>query len=190
MPLVSGFAVRTEASITTVSPLAWVTALAEAHRHILINAAYLTILTLLLLGLALGVRKTFARRSYVFLDLATETEIVQIRFCTLPDAIRNFSVKVPKGPTVLACCSFCLFGMISFQSKQWKLTYTLTSRKVQLPTVILIPFWKVRPVQMVIRMGDCRVSPLIVHSHEYVYLDGRSAALSRSQHPDYSGQLV
>jgi hypothetical protein len=132
-------------------------------------------------------RKTFARRSYIYLDLATQTEIAQIRFCALPDATRNFSVKVSKRPTVLACRSFCLFGVISFQSKPWKLTYTLTNQKVQLPTVILIPFWKLKTVRKLIQARDCKVSPLIVHSHEYVYLD--NAMLLRDM-PDFSGQLV
>jgi hypothetical protein len=95
LPLVSGFAVRTEAPTpTTISPLAWIAIVAETHRHNLLIAAYLVILTLMLIGLALVVRKTFARRSYIYLDLATETEIAQIRLCALPDATRNFSVKV------------------------------------------------------------------------------------------------
>jgi hypothetical protein len=148
LPLVSGFAVRTEAPTpTTIFLLAWIAIVAETHRHNLLIAAYLVIFTLMLIGLALVVRKTFARRSYIYLDLATETEIAQIRFCALPDATRNFSVKVSKRPTVLACRSFCLFGVISFQSKPWKLTYALTNRKVQLPSVILIPFWKLKTVQ-------------------------------------------
>jgi hypothetical protein len=188
LPLVSGFAVRTEAPTpTTISPLAWIAIVAETHRHNLLIAAYLVILTLMLVGLALVVRKTFARRSYIYLDLATETEIAQLRFCALPDATRNFSVKVSKRPTILACRSFCLFGVISFQSKPWKLTYALTNRKVQLPTVVLIPFWKLKVVQRLISAKDCKVSPLIVHSHEYVYLD--NAMLLRDK-PDFSGQLV
>jgi hypothetical protein len=32
----------------------------------------------------------------IYLDLATETEIAQIRFCTLPDSTMNFSVTVSK----------------------------------------------------------------------------------------------
>jgi hypothetical protein len=160
LPLVSGFAVRTEAPTpTTISPLAWIAIVAETHRHNLLIAAYLVILTLMLVGLALVVRKTFARRSYIYLDLATETEIAQLRFCALPDATRNFSVKVSKRPTVLACRSFCLFGVISFQSKPWKLTYALTNRKVQLPTVVLIPFWKLKMVQRLIHAKVARLAP-------------------------------
>jgi hypothetical protein len=101
---------------TKISPLAWIALVAETHRHNLIFATYLVVLTLMLIGLALVIRKTFARRSYIYLDLATETVIAQIRFCALPDATRKFSVKVSKRPTVLECRSFCLFGVISLQS--------------------------------------------------------------------------
>jgi hypothetical protein len=95
----------------------------------------------------------------IYLDLATETEIAQLRFCALPDATRNFSVKVSKRPTVLACRSFCLFGVISFQSKPWKLTHALTNRKVQLLTVVLILFWKLKMVQGLIHATYIRNNP-------------------------------
>lgn len=148
---------------TTLSPLAWMTALTEVHRD---DLAITTIPS----GPNINPHKYLCNHkmsnrqekfrlpglSYWHRN-STYTLLYPAR---LADSTKNFAVLVLRKPTILSCWSFGLCGVIRFDCKAWKLTYTLTKNKVRLPTYIVLPVWKVRSLNRLLQSPDYMISPL------------------------------
>jgi hypothetical protein len=186
LPKINAFAVRTEPSTTVETPN-WQLAILEIRHYDLIFIFGLVLLTIAVFILIVAIKRALSRRSFIYLDLASSKGIAQIKFCTLPDPSRNFSVALPKKPTTLNCVSCGLFGIVKFTSKPWKLIRAHDGRKIQLPTYIILPFWKFCAVKTVLGCQDCKINPLLVHSHEYVYPDAmKQASVPNTDNPpDY-----
>jgi hypothetical protein len=186
IPKASAFAVRTDPPTTTEIPV-WQTAITEIRQYDLITIFGLVLLMTVLIAVVLALKKALSRRSFIYLDLSSAKGIAQIKFCTLPDPSRNFSVALSKKPTTLAGTSYGLFGIVRFTSKPWKLIRVHDGTKIKLPTYMILPFWKMRTVQTLLASQDCKISPLLIHSHEYVYPDTlRQTPLPKTDNPpDY-----
>jgi hypothetical protein len=104
-----------------------------------------------------------ARRTFLYLDIVSA--VAPIHFATLPDPTKNFIVKMSKSLTRLALKNFYFFEIITFQTKPWRIVYTLEGRRVRLPSYVFIPFWQLKKVRKVL-IADHKVTPLIVHTHE------------------------
>jgi hypothetical protein len=186
LPKINAFAVRTEPPTTAETP-AWQLAILEIRHYDLIFIFGLVLLTIAVIILIVAIKRALSRRSFIYLDLASSKGIAQIKFCTLPDPSRNFSVALPKKPTTLTCVSCGLFGVVKFTSKPWKLIRAHDGHKIQLPTYMILPFWKFCAVKTVLGCQDCKITPLLVHSHEYVYPDAmKQASVPNTDNPpDY-----
>ena len=186
LPKINAFAVRTEPPTTTETPV-WQMAILEIRRYDLLFICGLILLTIAVIILIVAIKRALSRRSFIYLDLASTKGIAQIKFCALPDPSRNFSVALPKKPTTLSCVSCGLFGFVKFTSKPWKLIRIHDGSRIQLPTYMILPFWKLRTVKTVLGSQDCKITPLLVHSHEYVYPDTMKQAPSpkTDNPPDY-----
>jgi hypothetical protein len=95
--------------------------------------------------------------------------------------MREFIVNVSLQ---LALKNVYFFGIITFQTKPWRIVYTLEGRRVRLPSYVFIPFWQLKRVRKVL-IADHKVTPLIVHTHEYVLPDAGQIA-ERKEPPTYA----
>ena len=181
---VGAFVLKTDPPTTTELP-AWLKAVKEIRQEDAGFVVYLTLLTIAFIGLALAVKRALSRRSFIYLDIASSEGVAQIKFTTLPDPTRNFTVATSKKPTTITCTSFGLFAIITFTSKQWKLVYAHDGQRVSLPRRIVLPFWKMLQVKKVLSAPNCVISPLIVHSHEYTYDESVKPALNDPIPPGY-----
>jgi hypothetical protein len=142
--------------------------MAETGRCDLIFIFSLLLIILIPIVLIFAIKRALSR-SFICLDLASANGIAQIS--TLPDPSRNFSVALPKRPATMKCVSCGLFEVVRFTSKPWKLIRTHDGQKTELSTYIILPFWKLRTIWTVLACHDCKLTLLIVHSHEYIYSD-------------------
>jgi hypothetical protein len=169
LPKTKAFVLLTPPPTTTMSPLEWLAMQAQIR---LLDFAF-TVLALLLIvtiiALSCAVRKAHIRRSFVFIDIIAGINVVQLHYFTLPDATRNYEVRVSKRPAKLTLRSFCLFGELMFTPKPWRLIHLKTQAKLPLPSFMLIPFWKIRRVANALNTPGHTVTPLVVHTHEYMY---------------------
>jgi hypothetical protein len=182
LPKINAFAMRTEPPTTAETPT-WQLAILEIRHYDLIFIFGLVLLTIVVIILIFAIKRALSR-SFIYLDLASSKGIAQIKFCTLPDPSRNFSVGLPKKPTTLKCVSCGLFGIVKFTSKPWRMPRAHDGHKIQLPTYIILPFGKFCTVKTVLGCQDCKITPLLVHSHEYVYPDAmKQASVPNTDNP-------
>ena len=171
VPKVGAFLLRTEPPTTTETP-AWMKAVTQIRHEDIGLVAYLILLTFVIIGLIIAVRKALARRSVIYIDIESSKGIMQIKFHVLPNATRNFKVGVSKRPTKLTCTSFGLVGVIRFASKPWKIVDERNGQRIKLPGYVMLPFWTFKRVKNILDEAGSRINPLIAHSHEFVYHNG------------------
>lgn len=136
---------RTEPPTTKETP-AWQIVMVEIRYYDLILIFGLLLQAIAVIILIVAIERASSRRSFIYLDLASAKGIAQIRFCTLPDSSRNFSVASPKRPTTLTCVSCGLFRDVKCTSNPWKLIRTHDGHKFLLPTYMILPIWKLQTV--------------------------------------------
>ena len=188
IPKIGAYVLRTEPTTTTETPI-WLEAIADIRREDAGFVVYLILLTAVTIGLIVAVKRALSRRSFIYIDVESSHGIVQIKFRALPDSTRNFAVAVSKRPTLLTCKSFGIIGIIRFTSKPWKLVYEHNRQEIVLPTYIVLPFWKFRKVRKALSDVNSRITPLVIHSHEYVYHKAKGEAPTGNP-PRYSEARV
>ena len=183
LPKTHAFVILTQPPTVTPTPQ-WILIHAEIRRLDFTLLLWLTLITGVVIMAIVCIVRNAARRTFLYLDIVSASSVVQIHFATLPDPTRNFTVKMSKGPTRLALKNFYLFGIITFQTKPWRIVYTLEERRVRHPNYAFIPIWQLKKVREVL-ISDHKVSPLIVHTHEYVFPDAVQTA-ERKGPPSYA----
>jgi hypothetical protein len=169
----------------TVAPTPqWMAVLADIRRLDFTLLFWLAFITGAVIMAFVCIVQIAARRTFLYLDIVSASAVVQIHFATLPDPTRNFTVKMSKGLTRLALKNFYFFGIITFQTKPWRIVYTLEGRRVRLSSYVFIPFWQLKEVRKVLT-ADHKVTPLIVDTHEYVFPDAGQMA-ERKEPPSYA----
>ena len=123
-----------------------------------------------LIYLTIAVHRSTKRRSFLYLDIASTDKIVQIKYIEFPDSTREYMIRIPPGAIKLSLKSYKLFAVLSFESAQWTLHNARTAENIMLPKWIFIPAWKIKVFTKLINGNSYQVTPVAVHTHEYVYL--------------------
>jgi hypothetical protein len=143
--------------------------MASVRDHDFVFIVFLIIAFLAIIGLTFGIYRALSHRTYLYLDFNSADSILQLYYFTFPDASRCYTVKMPTEPTLIIFRTYFFFGVLSFKSRPWLLHNTATDRKIPLPSIILIPFWHIKPLQHIMATSCYNIYPLVVHSHEYNY---------------------
>lgn len=130
--------------------------------------------------------KEMSRRTFLYIDISSPSAIMQLFYFTLSDATRDYTVRVPKRGTRLTLSSYGLFGVLTFASKPWRLIRNKSHAQVDLPGFLVVPFWKLSQLRQLLQTLDVAITPLVVHTHEYVYYAGTEATPKRGGPPDYA----
>jgi hypothetical protein len=144
----------------------WITSL--QHSEVFLYILILGVLILLIFNFIL-LAYSFSRRSYVYIDMTSQTSVLMLKLTTLPDATRYFAIHIPPRSTKLVLYSCFLFGILSFKSSPWVLTHSLTHQRKTLPRWLIIWPWQIKMISALLLDTKTITLPLIVHSHEYVY---------------------
>jgi hypothetical protein len=116
-------------------------------------------------ALVWAVVRARARQTFLYVNMTTADLVAQLYYHTLPDPTRAFTVITPKQPTRMSLTSFGIFGILTFDSKPWKLQHAHTRERIRLPSIIYVSPWKLKRVQQILDVATHTITPLIVHTH-------------------------
>lgn len=105
------------------------------------------------------------RRSSLYVDIASDNEIVQVKLLDFPNATCLFSVITPKERIQLRLRNRFYYGIFSTTDNSWKVLNTLTRKAIRLPKFILNSPCKMAALRKVLRQPH-EISPLVVHNTE------------------------
>jgi hypothetical protein len=160
---------------TTTMPLNkladWLAHMEWQERVAVSYAAWSVVVAIILLCiLAWGLKQAHQRRSFVYIDIITDTRVHMIRCMVLADATRCYKIRVPNDVTTLVVLNFGLFGILKLKSKRWVAKHTLTGAEQRGNAMWLLWPWEAGPLQALLKDLSCRIRPVVVHTHEYSYL--------------------
>jgi hypothetical protein len=117
LPKARAYDLRTPPPTTTFSPVEWLATVAQIRHFDMMITSYLLILTAGVIVIIMILVRAFARRTFLYIEITADNLVTQLRYFTLPDATRNYTVKMSKRPTRLNIRSFGLFRVVKFASK-------------------------------------------------------------------------
>jgi hypothetical protein len=129
------------------------------------------------------VRDALGRRSHVYLQILSARKCMQIRLATLPDATRRYVVRVSSSALCLRLQNYLICGVLHISPKAPKIVNTLTGETYRLSSYKLLMPWTAWHLRRHLAAGLYTVAPMLVHSHEYVFISDQSP-------PAYNGQVV
>ena len=128
-------------------------------------------------------QEALGRRSHIYLEILSMHRCMQIRLATLPDATRRCVVRVSSSSLSIRLHNYYFFGVLHISPKPPKIVNTLTGETTRLSkTKFLLPWtaWKLRRH---LAAGSYTVSPMLVHSHQYTFMNDQAP-------PSYNEQVV
>jgi hypothetical protein len=148
--------------------------------HMFMN---LCILIAILSVLTYNIKQALGRRSYVYLEILSSRQCTQIRLATLPDATRRYVVRVSSNALTIKLRYFYVVGILHVMPKPPKIVNTLTSEAKRLNAYTVLPPWTAWRLQRQLANENCTVAPMLVHTHEYVFMGEQTP-------PAYTTQYV
>ena len=155
-------------TISATTPNIILTMLADIRRFDLIVAIFMIVVTILFFALIYAIIRSFSRRSYLYLDISDDEYSVQIHWFTFPDPSRRYNLQLTPGYTLLALRSFCIFGILTFNTPPWRLQSHKLTFIQYIPTIAFVPPWHIKLLKKIITSQNYSVLPLLVHSHEHI----------------------
>jgi hypothetical protein len=131
----------------------------------------LSVVVVLMIAFGIAVKNAYGRRSFVYLEVLSLSRCIQVRFPQLPDATRHLVVRVPQAVMTVRVHNYYIFGVLSVFLRPPEIVNTLTNQRTLLAKYTLLPPWTTMQLQHLIAAGDYTVSPIIVHTHEYVFME-------------------
>ena len=116
-------------------------------------------------------RNAIGRRSYLYLEILSQTQCLQIRFARLPNATRHLAVRVPREPLTFRLVNYFVVARLTVAPQTPKIIDTLTYTSSRLHASIFIAPWTAFRLQKLIGAGPYSITPILVHTHQYVYLE-------------------
>jgi hypothetical protein len=136
--------------------------------HEMVLFVIIAALAMCVLAVCIAVKRSFSRKSFLYIDVSNDHHIAQLRMYQFTDATRAFTICLPPEETRLAFRSFAVFGIITFTSQQWTLKNNLTGIQTALPRILLVPYAKLKSFKRIFESQlNYKVQPLIVHTHQY-----------------------
>jgi hypothetical protein len=148
--------------------------------HMFMN---LCILIAILSVLTYNIKQALGRRSYVYLEILSSRQCTQIRLATLPDATRRYVVRVSSNALTIKLRYFYVVGILHVMPKPPKIVNTLTLEAKRLNAYTVLPPWTAWRLQCQLANENCTVAPMLVHTHEYVFMGEQTP-------PAYTTQYV
>jgi hypothetical protein len=107
--------------------------------------------------------KKLTRRSSLYVDISSDSKIVQVKLLDFPNATRSFSVITPKERIKLRIRNLFCCGILSITDNPWKVLNTLTGNTIKLPKYVIISPCKTAALRKVFGQPH-EILPLVVHT--------------------------
>jgi len=130
--------------------------------------AALVVIFILLVAMSYSIYLSHERRSFVYIDLTTDTGACAICYARVPNADRNYAVRVQASATRVKLHDYCLFGVVEFETRPWKLENTRTNQSTTLARSFLVGDRDMKKVKSQLSAPSCVITPVIVYTHEYI----------------------
>jgi hypothetical protein len=138
---------------------------------IFIALCSIALTAMLAIVLARLLRDALGRRSYLYLEVLSQTQCLQVRFAKLQNATRHLAIRVPRDTLAIRIINYFVVARLVVLPQSPKIVDTLTNQSSRIHASVIIPPWTAFRLRRLIAAGPYRVSPLLVHTHQYVYLD-------------------
>jgi len=123
------------------------------------------------------------RLSYVYIQISTNSGMEMLRVGRMPDASRQYIIRCLASISLTAT-SHCFFGHITYIGAGLILVHRISGKEIMLPTRIRIAGCKIRRYQWLFNDSSCVITPVVVHSHEYVCNQITTQMNERVTNPD------
>ena len=149
----------------------------------LLVALWISTIIGIIIVIVIIIRK-LTRRSSLYVDISSGSNIAQVKLLDFPDATRSFSVITPKEPIQLRVKNLFCCGILAIPVNSWKVSNTLTGKTIKVPKYVIISPCKMAAVRKVLTQPH-EVLPLVVHTREHL-----SPASNQNQEDSPVTQLV
>ena len=119
-----------------------------------------------------AVRRALSRRSFIYLEIGSKTEIAQLKLFQFPNATRYYGVKTSRKSLVLSITSYGLASKLTVTANNWYFWDFLSGNRKALPSTLWVAPWTARKVARILR-ADHSVTTLVVHTHEYIFANSK-----------------
>ena len=158
---------------TTTPANPWLLELQSIRSFDTFVSVYIFVATIFIVCICIGLKRLYRRRSFVYLEIRADVDkMLHIRLYAFENASRNYKFRGPRAKVRLQ--SYYFFGILSFTTKAWRVTDSMTGKVTLLPTYVFVPFWRIPLIREVLAAPRCTVLPLLVYSHEYDYRAAKS----------------
>jgi len=156
----------------------------EEMRNLDIAIICLVILVaLLILAIVLYIiNKKLSPHSKLCLEIKGVSDLLLISYWTFPDASRNYKVKISGEGLKLLLHNYYLFGLLKVETSKWSIKHSMTNKRLSLPTQILLSPFTTKCLRDILEKGTHITTPVVVHSHEFVYLNSELQISSVEEH--------
>jgi hypothetical protein len=140
-----------------------------------VDTARFTILTIAMIAIIIVRtvmwRYAVNRHSYIYLEVYSPLDCIQVSICKLSNPTRNFAVTHNK--ITLTICQLGCMAIIFIQGK-FEITNTLTKQLIETPTTMVLTPIKATRIAAILSHPENQLSFLACHSHEIVPLRQRT----------------
>jgi hypothetical protein len=131
-------------------------------------ALYLVLIcTIFCFCLALGLKYALSRRSYLYVEIGSQSHIIQLRVMRFPTAYRCYGFSTSRQSIQVALTNYGIVGKLTIRAKKWYMWSQLTGLKTDMPTTIWLSPWTTRRLAVILK-AEYVVTFFMVHTHEYI----------------------
>lgn len=159
----------TNTDSATSKLIAMITNLGDFEKAIVVVMILLFLVSLLFSYIALI--RARSPQSYIYLEIHSPTEIVQLKLCQFPSANRCFGVKMSQSDLVMTLTNYGIVTKLTFSAPNWYFWNFLNGISTLLPTTLWLSPWSAKKISRIIAQDEHSIKPLIVHTHEFVFAE-------------------
>jgi hypothetical protein len=111
----------------------------------------------------LVISRKITRRSTLYADIASDSEIVPVKLFYFPNATRSFSVITPKERIQLRLRNLFCCGILFIKDNPWKVLNTLTKKTIKLPKRVIVSPCKTAALKKVLRQPH-EILSFVIHT--------------------------
>ena len=191
LPKTTAYGLRTMPPIvtsTTVDPVVdWMYSITVKEWLIIM---YCVFLSLWLLYTFILTMRAFDRYSYLYMQFSTGRAAHLLKYRTLPDATRQFTIMTGGREPSIKINNYGLFSVVSFISEPWLIKHSLSGEAYKPKKRVFVGQKEARLIRQLLMDPDCCITPLVVHTHEYAISKLDNSANYRSrQRADQSSYI-
>jgi hypothetical protein len=116
----------------------------------------------------MAIKRATARRSFIYVDILSAAECVQLQLLELTHARRTFNIKQIQPAFHVVAKTYGIIGTIKITSEAIQIEDSLTKRVAKIPKLIFVTPSEAKRVRELMNSEDATSTLMAIHSHEAV----------------------